>query len=272
MRSCSDAHFGGERRLVTHGGRHTTEKRRHLGTCLGEAENVVNEEQHVACRTGRGNTPPGSGPDQRHTSASARRLVHLAVHQRLSLSDIDLSRSHVLLPWITLRRIPDSSRGMRSLPSRVRSPTPANTEYTPVPLSDVIDQLHNQSRFYPHPRRRIDQFYHPWHTDTRRSITLIPVTSCFCFRCLVGKGRGLADESDGAFFALICIAGPSSTGIRRPHHRIRPSVSGPTGTADRHHRYRCRPRRRVPDRLSYPSQWSARCFPQGAEQPRAPGC
>ena len=31
----------------------------------------------------------------------------------------------------------------RSLPSRVRSPTPANTEYPPCCLGDVIDQLHD---------------------------------------------------------------------------------------------------------------------------------
>ena len=41
------AHFGRERRLVTHGGRHTAEKARHLGTGLRKAENIIDEKQHV---------------------------------------------------------------------------------------------------------------------------------------------------------------------------------------------------------------------------------
>ncbi len=41
------AHVGGQRRLVAHGGGDPAEKRRHLGARLGEAEDVVDEEQHV---------------------------------------------------------------------------------------------------------------------------------------------------------------------------------------------------------------------------------
>src|SRR5690606_33136524 len=41
------AHFGRERRLVTNGGRHTSEQRRNLGAGLREAENVIDEEKHV---------------------------------------------------------------------------------------------------------------------------------------------------------------------------------------------------------------------------------
>ena len=42
-----DAHLVGEVRLVAHRGRHAAEQRRHLGAGLREAEDVVDEEQHV---------------------------------------------------------------------------------------------------------------------------------------------------------------------------------------------------------------------------------
>src|SRR5262249_20754974 len=42
------AHLGGPRGLVTHGGGDTAEERGHLGAGLGEPEDVVHEEEHVA--------------------------------------------------------------------------------------------------------------------------------------------------------------------------------------------------------------------------------
>ena len=47
MRSCKLADFGVEVRLVTHGGRHAAEQRGNFRAGLHEAENVVDEEQHV---------------------------------------------------------------------------------------------------------------------------------------------------------------------------------------------------------------------------------
>ena len=41
------AHVGGQRRLVAHRRGDAAEERRHLGARLGEAEDVVHEEQHV---------------------------------------------------------------------------------------------------------------------------------------------------------------------------------------------------------------------------------
>ena len=74
------AHFGGQRRLVTHRRRSATQQRRHLGPCLREAEHVVDEEQHVLVllvaeilgdRQGReSNSKTGSG-----------RLIHLTIDQ-----------------------------------------------------------------------------------------------------------------------------------------------------------------------------------------------
>ena len=40
-------HVGGERGLVPHSGRDTAQQGRHLSSCLGEAEDVVDEKKHV---------------------------------------------------------------------------------------------------------------------------------------------------------------------------------------------------------------------------------
>jgi len=63
-------HVDGEGWLITDGRWETTEKSGHLGTGLGEAENVVNEEKHVLSlditevlgngETGKGDTSTGS--------------------------------------------------------------------------------------------------------------------------------------------------------------------------------------------------------------------
>ena len=74
------AHVGGERRLITHGRGNTAEQRRHFRAGLREAEDVVDEEQHVlaliAEMLGDGQT------GEADAGAGARRLVHLAEHQR----------------------------------------------------------------------------------------------------------------------------------------------------------------------------------------------
>src|SRR4051812_8206462 len=73
-------HLVGQRRLVTHGRRHAAQQGRHLGTGLGEPEDVVDEQQHVlvlhiaeVLRHGQ------RGQGDAH--ARARRLVHLAEHE-----------------------------------------------------------------------------------------------------------------------------------------------------------------------------------------------
>ena len=74
------AHVGGERRLIAHGGGDAAEQRRHFGARLGEAEDIVHEEQHVLALVAEifGDGEPG----QADAGAGARRLVHLAIHQR----------------------------------------------------------------------------------------------------------------------------------------------------------------------------------------------
>ena len=73
-------HLVGQRGLVTHGRRHATEQRGHLGACLDEAEDVVDEEQHVLVLhvtevLGHGQRRQGDAqPDPRW-------LVHLTEHE-----------------------------------------------------------------------------------------------------------------------------------------------------------------------------------------------
>ena len=73
-------HVRGKSGLVTDGGGNTSEKGGHLGTGLGEAEDVVNEEEHILALLvtevlGNGETGKGD------TGTGTRGLVHLTVHE-----------------------------------------------------------------------------------------------------------------------------------------------------------------------------------------------
>ena len=74
------AHVGGQRRLIADRRGNAAEQRRHFRARLGEAEDVVDEEQHVLALIAEilGDGEAG----QRDAHARARRLVHLAEHQR----------------------------------------------------------------------------------------------------------------------------------------------------------------------------------------------
>ena len=73
------AHVGGERRLIAHGRRNAAEQSRHFRAGLREAEDVVDEEQHVLALVAEmlGDGQAGQGD----AGARARRLVHLAEHE-----------------------------------------------------------------------------------------------------------------------------------------------------------------------------------------------
>ncbi len=73
-------HLGRERGLVADGARHASEQRRDLGARLHEAEDVVDEEQHVLALVAEvlGHRQPGQADAQ----SRARRLVHLPVDER----------------------------------------------------------------------------------------------------------------------------------------------------------------------------------------------
>ena len=75
------AHLGGQRGLVAHGAGHAAEQRRHLGAGLHEAEDVVDEEQHVLVLLVAEVLGHGQ-PAEADAQARARRLVHLAVDER----------------------------------------------------------------------------------------------------------------------------------------------------------------------------------------------
>ena len=74
------AHLVGEGGLVTHGRRHPAQKRGDLGTRLGEAEDVVDEQQHVLALDVAEVLRHGQSR-QGDAKTRARRLVHLAEHE-----------------------------------------------------------------------------------------------------------------------------------------------------------------------------------------------
>ena len=75
------AHVGGQRRLIAHRRGDAAQQRRHFRARLGEAEDVVDEEQHVLAFL-VAEVFGERQPRQPDAGARARRLVHLAVHQR----------------------------------------------------------------------------------------------------------------------------------------------------------------------------------------------
>ena len=94
------AHLVGQRRLVAHRGRHPAEQRRDLGAGLGEAEDVVDEQQHVLLlhvaevlrhrQAGQRDPQPGT-----------RRLVHLTEDERGVLEDVRLLHLQVEVVALT---------------------------------------------------------------------------------------------------------------------------------------------------------------------------
>ena len=75
------AHLRRERRLVTHRARHAAEQRGHFGAGLREAEDVVDEHEHVGVLLVAEVLGDGEAR-QADAQTRARRLVHLAVDQR----------------------------------------------------------------------------------------------------------------------------------------------------------------------------------------------
>ena len=122
------AHLGLQRRLVAHRRRHPAEQRRDLRAGLNEAEDVVDEEQHVlAARLAEvlGHRQPG----ERHPEAGARGLVHLTEDEHRL---VDHPRLLHLEPEVVAlaRALADAAEGRQPL----------------VLLGDVADQLLDQHR------------------------------------------------------------------------------------------------------------------------------
>mmetsp|Transcript_15176 Transcript_15176/g.40268 ORF Transcript_15176/g.40268 Transcript_15176/m.40268 type:complete len:554 (+) Transcript_15176:227-1888(+) len=122
----------GQGRLVADGARDTAEQGGHLGAGLREAEDVVDEQQHVLALLVTeilGDREAGQG----HAGARARRLVHLAVHQgglgarHLVLLD-HAARHHLVVQVVALASaLADAGEDA----------------VTTVLQGDVVDELHD---------------------------------------------------------------------------------------------------------------------------------
>ena len=120
----------GERRLVPDGGRDTAEERGHLGVRLCEAENVVNEEEHVLVLDVTEVLGHGERA-LRDARTGAGWLVHLAVDEHalgLALEVDDFGCHHFEVEICAL--------------ARALADTGEHRE-TAVALGDVVDELHN---------------------------------------------------------------------------------------------------------------------------------
>ena len=228
------AHFGGQRRLVAHGAGHAAQQCGHLGTRLGETEDVVDEEQHVlvfliAEILGHGQ----SGKPHAHTGS--RRLVHLAVDQG-SLVD-DAAFLHFIVQVVALAGAFSHAR---------------EHGQAAVLLGDVVDQFHDQHRLA-HARAAeqadlaalgvgSDEVH---HLDTRfedlgrRLLFLIGGGGAMDGPAFLGDGvglvvDGLAQQVEDAAQALVAHRhGDGAAGIHRfqaAHH----AVGGVHGDAARH--------------------------------------
>ena len=123
-------HLGGERRLVADGARDAAEQRRHLGARLDEAEDVVDEEQHVLALVAEVLRHREAG--EADAQARPGRLVHLAVDERDLPEDARLL--HLEHQVVALARaLADAGED----------------RHARVLLGDVVDQLLDQHRL-PH--------------------------------------------------------------------------------------------------------------------------
>ena len=104
MEDVHATHVRGQGRLVTDGRGDTTEQGRHLRTGLGEAENVVNEEQHILALDVTevlGDRQAGEG----NTGTGTRGLVHLAEDESdlgVTLEVDDTGLNHLVVQVVTL--------------------------------------------------------------------------------------------------------------------------------------------------------------------------
>ena len=126
------AHFRGEGGLVTDRRRRAAEERGHFGAGLREAENVVDEEEHVLVLLVAEILRHGER-GERHAQTRAGRLVHLAVDQRhLGLAEVllvdDARLAHFVVKIVALAGAL-AHAGEHGV--------------TAVALGDVVDQLHD---------------------------------------------------------------------------------------------------------------------------------
>ena len=134
IRSCSATHVGRERRLIAHRRRNAAEQRRHFRARLGEAEDVIDEEQHVLALVAEVFGDGQAG--QRHAGMRAPgRLVHLA-DTRARISTIATARpcSDAALDHLVIKVVALAGALAHAGEHRV----------TAVRLGDVVDEFHDQ--------------------------------------------------------------------------------------------------------------------------------
>ena len=93
------AHLGSQRGLVANGGRHTTQKGGNLGTGLGEAEDVVDEQQDVLATIAE--VLSGGEAGQTDAQTRSRRLVHLTVDQASLVDNARLAHLEIKVGALT---------------------------------------------------------------------------------------------------------------------------------------------------------------------------
>ena len=84
------AHLCLQRRLVTNGARHTAQESGHLGSCLGETENVINEQQDVFSSLVSEIFRNGQTA-QAHPHTGSRRLIHLSEYHGCLIDNAGLA-------------------------------------------------------------------------------------------------------------------------------------------------------------------------------------
>ena len=126
------AHVGRERRLVAHRRRNTAEQRRHFRTRLREAEDVVDEEEDVLALVAE--VFRDGEARERDAGARARRLVHLAEHQRAARLAAAASLVHARLDHLVIEVVAFA----RALADAGEHGVAA------IGLRDVVDQLLDQ--------------------------------------------------------------------------------------------------------------------------------
>ena len=115
----------------------------------------------------------------------------------------------------------------RSLPSRVRSPTPANTD-TPPCFMAMLWISSRMMTVLPTPAPPNRPILPPCRYGSSRSMTLMPVSNiCSSVDCSSSVGRRRGGSASAPSTAP---GGPGSPPARRARSCTRPSVAGPTGT------------------------------------------
>ncbi len=92
-------HLLGQVRLVAYGGGHAAQQRRDLRASLREAEDVVDEEQHVA-PLGIAEILGDGQAAERHAQARPRRLIHLPEDHRQLVKNLGVG--HLVIEVIAL--------------------------------------------------------------------------------------------------------------------------------------------------------------------------